>query len=105
MDALGFSRARTAISFYNLTEDKSSMLRSLLKGLYRIYEGEPWFQGDHMAMAMYGVPAIAITSENFMEIEQNYAHTAADTPDLVDLNMLVETAQVVCKMINLLTQE
>lgn len=95
MDAVGFHRARTAVSFYNQTEERLSLFRNLLKGFSGVFEGEPWFQGDHMALAMYGVPAVALTSENFMEIEENYAHTGKDVPSLVDLDALVEIARVV----------
>ncbi len=95
MDGLGFQTGKTAVSFYNQTEERITAFRSILQKFPGIYEGEPWYQGDHMALVMNGVPAIAITSEKFMEIEQNYAHTAADVTSLVDLEKLVETARAV----------
>ena len=55
-------------------------------------EGEPWYQGDHMVFAMQGVPALAVTSEGFMEIETKFAHTPKDHPDLVDCEQLVQVA-------------
>ncbi len=103
MDAVGFHRVRTAVSFYNQPETRLSILRNLLKGYYGVYEGEPWFQGDHMALAMYGVPAVALTSENFIEIEQNFVHTVKDIPDLVDVQILSETAEFVQRLISVLS--
>jgi len=95
MDGLGFQTGKTAFSFYNQTKERITAFRSILQKYPGIYEGEPWYQGDHMALVMNGVPAIAITSEKFMEIEQNYAHTAADVTALVDVQRLIEAARAV----------
>jgi hypothetical protein len=41
---------------------------------------------------MHGVPALAITSERFMHILAEIAHTPKDTPDPVDPSKLVAIA-------------
>jgi aminopeptidase YwaD len=104
-DAPGYQMGNTAFSFYNLSQQTLSILHPVLKLVPDVIEGEPWYQGDHMVMVMNGVPAVAITSDKFMEIESNFAHTAADTPDLVDLLKLVETALVIREMITTLEIE
>ena len=45
-----------------------------------------------MVFVQNQVPALAITSEHFMEIETTVAHTERDTPDLVDVGRLVDVA-------------
>lgn len=99
IDAPGFHTGKTAFSFYNQTEDQISVFRSTLRKFPGIDEGEAWYQGDHTALVMNGVPAIAITSEKFMEIEENFAHTPKDIPELVDLEKLAETAKAVALII------
>lgn len=95
IDAPGFHTGKTAFSFYNQTEERISSFRSTLQKFPEIFEGESWYQGDHMALVMNGVPAVAITSEKFVEIEQYYAHTAKDDTSLVDRQKLIETARAV----------
>jgi hypothetical protein len=52
-----------------------------------------------MVFAMNGVPALAITSEGFLEIETNIAHTPADRPEIVDCAQLVEIACVLQELL------
>lgn len=62
-------------------------------------EGPAWPQGDHMIFAMSGVPAVAITTEKFAELEHDIAHTEKDTPALVDPVKLVSTAQALRQLL------
>jgi hypothetical protein len=48
---------------------------------------------------MNQVPAIAITTQGFAEMEKQVAHTAKDHPDIVDTPQLVETAQFIKELI------
>ena len=52
-----------------------------------------------MVFAIQGVPALAITSEGFMEIETKFAHTSADIPELVDCAQLVEVANALWELL------
>ena len=99
MDGLGYIRGKTAFSFYNLGEEMISQIRPILTRYQGVYEGEPWYQGDHMIVVMSGVPAIAATTEHFMEMEQLFAHTLKDVAELVDTSKLVEAAQSICEVI------
>jgi aminopeptidase YwaD len=55
-------------------------------------EGEPWYQSDHSIFIQNQVPAMAITSDRFMELSTDITHTAKDHPDLVDLTKLAKIA-------------
>lgn len=95
MDGLGYIKGGTAISFYNLAEETRSSFSRLVTRYAGLFEGEQWYQGDHMIMVMNGVPAVALTTEHFMELETKYAHTEKDVPALVDVDKLIEASILV----------
>ena len=92
LDAPGYRRGDTAYSLYGCPDEIAGAIRGVLSGREGIIEGEAWYQGDHMVFVQNHVPAMAITSERFMEIETSFAHTALDTPDLVDPGKLANLA-------------
>lgn len=104
IDDVGYIRGRSAYSLYECP-DGIRMCADRAFGPYSgIVRGEEWHQGDHMVFVQNGRPAIAFASENMRELMATIAHTAADTPDVVDCGKLVELAEalrdfvgVVCK--------
>jgi hypothetical protein len=58
-----------------------------------------------MVFVMNGVPAIALTSENFMQILTELAHTPADNPSLVDCEKLVEIAKSLRDLLSKINQD
>jgi hypothetical protein len=51
-----------------------------------------------------GIPAVAITTKKFTELEHDIAHTAKDVLKLVDPAKLVETAKALHELIERLNQ-
>ena len=92
IDAAGYRQRKNLYSLYELPEEMAKQVRKSFKENPILSEGQPWYQGDHMVFAMNGIPALAITSEGFMEIETQFAHTPEDRPELVDCEQLVEIA-------------
>ena len=92
IDAAGYHQKKNVYSLYECSEEMAGLVQKTFWGGECLTEGEPWYQGDHMVFAMQGVPALAITSEGFMEIETKFAHTPNDHPDLVDCEQLVDIA-------------
>lgn len=92
MDGLGARNQNTLYSFYECPDGVKSNIHNIFSQQAGFAEGPPWFQGDHMIFAMSGVPALALTSENFMQILTEIAHTPKDSPDLVDCEKLVAIA-------------
>jgi aminopeptidase YwaD len=92
LDAPGYRQGNTHYSLYGCPDALADAIRSVLRGYEGIAEGEAWYQGDHMVFVQNQVPALAITSEQFMEIETSFAHTALDTPALVDAGKLADLA-------------
>ena len=92
IDAAGYRGNKNVYSLYEPPEEIAELIRKTFEGQEILTQGEPWYQGDHMVFAMNGVPALAITSDGFMEIETQFAHTPKDSPELVDCGQLVEVA-------------
>jgi aminopeptidase YwaD len=72
----------------------ASLIRRAFSGQEGMVEGEPWYQSDHSLFVQNQVPAMAITSEHFMELSTHVTHTAKDSPELVDYSKLVAVALV-----------
>ena len=99
MDGLGYVKGRTAFSFYNMLEADRLALESVLQAYDGLMQGEQWYQGDHMVFVMNGTPAVAVTTEHFMEMESEFAHTAKDRPELVSPEKLAAAACAVRDMV------
>jgi aminopeptidase YwaD len=99
IDGVGYRQKNNVFSLYECPEDLTKLIRESLEGQISLAEGQPWYQGDHMVFAMNGVPAIAITSEGFMEIEAKFAHTPEDRTELVDCEQLVEIACILQELL------
>jgi len=93
MDALGSYYGKTVYSFYECPDELKSVIQKTFAVQTGFAEGEPWYQSDHMVFAMNGVPALAITSENFIEILTELAHTPEDNLEKVDCGKLVKVAK------------
>lgn len=52
-----------------------------------------------MVFVMNGTPAVAVTTEHFMEMESEFAHTAKDRPELVSPEKLAAAACAVRDMV------
>jgi aminopeptidase YwaD len=91
-DDVGFRGARSAFSFYECSDDVRSAAEALFRGYPGLVAGDPWYMGDHMIFVQQGLPAIAFSTERMEELMSTVAHTAADVPQIVDCERLVELA-------------
>jgi aminopeptidase YwaD len=105
LDAPGYVKGDTAYSFYNLLEHDLALLRKQLTLHNGLVEGEAWYQSDHAIFVMKGIPAMAVTTENFVEITRKYTHTPRDVPALVDIEKLVQAALAIKAMIGVLSPD
>jgi len=95
MDALGSYQGKTVYSFYECPDELKSTIQKTFATQAGFAEGQPWYQSDHMVFVMNGVPALAVTSENFVEILTTLAHTPEDNIDKVDCEKLVKVASTI----------
>jgi len=94
IDAAGSRNVTTAFSFYEVPAAFQKVFENNIKSRRACMIGDPWYQGDHSIFIQRGCPAIAVTSENFMELCTEVTHTEKDTVDLVDDEKLVEIAYI-----------
>ncbi len=92
LDAVGYFDGKTHYSFYETPEQLEKAAREVFAGYEGIERGEQWYQGDHSVFIQNGCPAVAITSQKFMELSTFITHTEKDRPELVDRGKLVEVA-------------
>jgi aminopeptidase YwaD len=88
LDAPGYKEGKTAYSLYDPPEAMAKMIHQIFSTYEDISEGEQWYQGDHTIFVMNQRPALAITSQQFMELSTHVTHTPKDHPDLVDVSKL-----------------
>jgi aminopeptidase YwaD len=104
-DGAGFRGYSDALSFYGTSPAVETVAKALLEEFPTLGMGESWPQSDHMVFAMNGVPAMAITTQGFTEMEKLVAHTAKDSPEVVVTPQLVEAAKFIRDLILKLDKE
>jgi len=92
-DDAGHVGAGTAVSFYGVPPETDALVRNLFTRYPGFAEGPQWPQGDHSLFAFNGVPAIAFTSEDFLETFRTITHTPKDRPELVDPVIVADVAR------------
>jgi aminopeptidase YwaD len=92
IDVAGYHKGKSAYSLYGCPSEISAAIHSAFSKQEGVIEGEPWYQSDHMIFVQNQVPAMAITSDQFMELSAKITHTPKDHPDLVDYEKLVDLA-------------
>ena len=95
IDGVGYKEGKTALSFFNLPETTKVICNDLLAEFNGTTEGIQWSQGDHSIFIQYGCPAIAVSSQWFIEHidNQEITHTPKDNIDIVDCRKVIEIAQ------------
>jgi len=92
MDAAGYHEGNTAYSLYGCPDEIASSIREAFSKQAGIVEGEQWYQGDHSIFVQNGVPAMALTSEQLLELMTQVTHTMRDRPEIVDCDKLAAVA-------------
>ncbi|NIM95841.1 MAG: M28 family peptidase [Anaerolineales bacterium] len=92
MDGPGYKRGKTAYSMYECPDEITGLIQGIFSTKGDMVEGEPWYQSDHSLFIQNGAPALAITSDQFMELSTRVTHTSKDHPDIVDCAKLVSIA-------------
>ena len=102
IDGAGYTKGKTAFSLYSCPAELDQVIREALSAYPGLLEGEPWYQGDHGLFLYNQRPALALTSERVLELEQNYVHSMNDTTEIVDPAKLAELALALHNLITLL---
>jgi aminopeptidase YwaD len=92
LDDVGYINGANAYSFYECPPEIVNQVNEVMAAYPDIVAGEPWYQSDHMIFVQNAVPAMAVTSDQFMEMMATITHTEHDTVELVDQRKLVTLA-------------
>ncbi|MFP4459798.1 MAG: M28 family metallopeptidase [Candidatus Zixiibacteriota bacterium] len=95
IDGAGLKNSKSAISFYDLPDNFQANARETIEKFDGLVKGAQWPQGDHSIFLQFGCPAIAVSSEWFIEHvdNQDITHTPKDKPEIVDCDRVVEIAK------------
>ena len=94
IDGAGYKEGKSAFSFFDLPGELEEKAKNVMNAFNGITEGPQWPQGDHSIFVQYGRPALAVSSEWFLDnIEtQDITHTPKDNVEIVDCAKVVEIA-------------
>lgn len=95
IDDAGQKEKTTHVSFYGCPSEMEIVVRRAMDAFPRVGEGPQWFQSDHAIFGIYGRPAIAIAGSDIDGFMAEYAHTARDTIELADPDLIGETARFI----------
>jgi len=101
IDGAGYCDGPSAFSPFNLPDDIKKCFDEVLSSTKNIHEGGPWYQGDHSIFVQQGVPAIAVTSQWFLENidSQEITHTPKDHAGIVNCDKLVVITEGIANFI------
>jgi aminopeptidase YwaD len=101
IDGAGYKEGLSCFSPFNLPENIDNALRKTLHQIPEIVEGLPWYQGDHSLFLQNGCPAIAVSSQWFIEnMEcQEITHTPQDNLGIVNDERVAECATGIAELI------
>lgn len=98
-DGIGHAGYRNTFTCFECSDEVDRAIRGAFADDEKFVEIEPWYQGDHMIFVMNQVPGIALTSENYIQIMTEIAHTEKDKIDNVDANKILEISYAMKELI------
>lgn len=101
IDGAGYKVGPSCFSAFGLPGKIQKALNETLQNQPGIVEGLPWIQGDHSIFIQFGCPAVAVSSNWFIEnIEtQDITHTPKDNLDIVNFERIAECAAAIEELI------
>jgi aminopeptidase YwaD len=101
IDGAGYHEGGSAYSLFGLPERLTQEAHAVFRDAHGFWEGPQWPQGDHSIFVQYGCPAIALTSEWFLQHlhSQRITHTPADQPGIVNPARMPEIAAAIRDLI------
>ncbi|MDD4704035.1 MAG: M28 family peptidase [Bacteroidales bacterium] len=101
IDGAGYNEGISCFSPFELPEFVQKKFNELISDTEEIVEGLPWYQGDHSLFIQQGVPAIAVSSQMFIENMncQEITHTPKDNLSIVNYERVAECAIYIAKLI------
>ena len=98
-DGVGYTTGKTGISPIACSKNIEEQVAKYIVNHKNLALSSPWYQGDHMLFVNNGIPALAITSESIFDIMDTVIHTENDTPELIDVQKIIDTASFITEML------
>jgi aminopeptidase YwaD len=101
IDGAAYKTGKSSFSFFDLPQKMYKKALKMLDNHPDFMQGPQWPQGDHSIFVQSGVPAIAVSSQWFVENmqSQDITHTPKDNIGVVDHNKVVDLAMALDKLI------
>ncbi len=101
IDGAGYKEGLSCFSPFDLPENIADALIEVLWNNPELVKGEPWYQGDHSLFIQQDRPAIAVSSQWFIENmeTQQLTHTPADNLSVVSYERVAECATGMAELI------
>ena len=101
IDGAGYKQGLSSFSLFNLPDEILQKTQIVINQFSGITEGVQWPQGDHSIFLQFGVPAIAVSSQWFIDNidNQDITHTPKDNIGIVDCNKIIEISQALNTLI------
>jgi len=101
IDGAGYQEGFSCFSGFDLPENINTALQEVISSTPEIVEGLPWYQGDHSLFLQNDCPAIAVSSQWFIEnMEcQEITHTHKDNLSIVNFERVAECAFGIAELI------
>lgn len=101
IDGAGYHEGISCFSPFNLPDSVLDALHEVLWDAPELTEGLPWYQGDHSLFLQNGCPAIAVSSQWFIEnfANQSLTHTPKDNLTVVSYERVAECALGIAELI------
>lgn len=101
IDGAGYREGKSSFSLFDLPSEILDHTKNVIDHFEGMTEGLQWVQGDHSIFIQYGVPAIAVSSQWFIDnmADQDITHTPKDNIGIVDCTKIVEIARALNNLI------
>jgi aminopeptidase YwaD len=99
IDGAGYIQGDTAYSLYEPPQEIADLVHKAFASREDTIQGEQWYQSDQSLFLMNGRPAVAVTSDNFMELSTYITHTHNDSPEIIDTDKLADIAYALAELL------
>ena len=100
IDTVAHVGSKVAVASFNFNEKEKLELNDIMNSCTDVVIGKPWYAGDHAVFAFGGTKCILISDSDLFEGCLSYTHCPKDTIDLIDIKLIENAAEYICKVVN-----
>lgn len=100
IDTVAHVGSKVAVASFNFNEKEKLELNDIMNSCTDVVIGKPWYAGDHAVFAFGGTKCILISASDLFEGCLSYTHCPKDTIDFIDIKLIENAAEYICKVVN-----